>query len=126
MTGTPLHPTTHVVWDFVLQQEVNEVAMPRGAQVLAIAGDRGQIVLFAAVCPDNVYEMRTFAVVSSGQDLPDNRDRTYLGSVVGVGGHLSEHVLELDAAPAEPVMRLDVGDVDGGELMRVSAGIHRK
>lgn len=144
MTAVALHPTAQVLWKFPLLESGGEVAMPRGAQVLAVVAEGCQAVLVAAVCPDNAFVNRTFAVVRSGEDLPDNRVRTFLGTVLLVaaaprtprnarywpsetlhGDRLSVHVLELDAAPAEPVIRVDASNVDG-ELMRVSAGIHRK
>lgn len=143
MTAVALHPTAQVVWKFPLEG-LGEVAMPRGAQVLAVVAEGCQAVLVAAVCPDNAFVNRTFAVVRSGEDLPDNRSRTYLGTVLLVaaaprtprnarywpsetlhGDRLSVHVLELDAASPEPPSRATVSDVDG-ELMRVSAGIHLK
>ena len=126
MTATRIHPTAQQIWKFPLPQvHSNEVAMPRGAEVISVAEQGGQLVLWAAVCPDNEFEIRTFVVAMTGIDLPEGRDRVHVGTVLLHDGRLVLHVLELSAEPPEPVARAEADSSDG-ELMRVSAGIHRK
>lgn len=61
--------------------DFQNVAMPTGARILCCQNQHGDITLWAEVDADAKHEMRTFAVVGTGNPMPTNVGLRYIGSV---------------------------------------------
>lgn len=81
------------VWKFVIEDPETTVSMPKGAKVLHVAEQRGDVCIWAEVDPTMPLEPRRFVVAGTGQMLPVYRGR-HLGTVLLAGGALVFHVYE--------------------------------
>lgn len=81
------------VWKYGLPSFRCVVPMPAGAQVLSVAAQHGQPVLWAAVDRFAPEQPRMFAVISTGQQLPE-MPKKFLGTVLP-GGDVVLHVFEV-------------------------------
>lgn len=61
----------NAIWKFPLKPDVQEIAMPRGAEVLAVQTQRGEPQMWARVDPDAPMEARMFAVIGTGHPMPE-------------------------------------------------------
>lgn len=81
------------VWKFVIADPETPVQMPRGARVLHVAEQRGDVCVWAEVDPSMPLEPRRFVVAGTGHPLPAYRG-PFLGTVLLAGGALVYHVWE--------------------------------
>lgn len=81
------------VWKFDLPEMTNHVQIPKGARVLSVQMQRGELRLWAAVDPGNPNEQRTFVIFPTGGDGPTPRD-AYIATVQTHGESLVWHVFE--------------------------------
>lgn len=79
------------VWKFKLEPEVE---IPRGAKVLSVHEQLGDLWIWAIVNPNNRSETRRFAVFATGEDVP-NRSLRFIGTVLLNRGRLVQHVFEI-------------------------------
>ena len=56
---------------------LSDILLPVGAKILHYAAQDGKIVLWAEVDRDAETEMRTFAVVPTGGDVPEGWDKAW-------------------------------------------------
>lgn len=77
------------VWKFFLDREVE---MPTGAKLLHVAEQHGQLCTWAEVDPDAPTEIRRFALVGTGHNVPENV--TFVGTILMMGGGILIHVYE--------------------------------
>lgn len=82
-----------VVWKYALPKVMNDVEMPAGATVLAVAEQHNEICLWAKVDPAAEKVKRTFQVVGTGHAELDGTE-TYLGSAQISNGNFVFHVFE--------------------------------
>lgn len=82
-----------VVWKYALPKVMNDIEMPTGAMVLAVAEQHNEICLWAKVNPAAQKVMRTFQVVGTGHAELDGTE-TYLGSAQLNNGNYVFHVFE--------------------------------
>ena len=83
-------------------QDIKEIIMPLGANVLTVQVQRDVVCLWAMVptdLPDYAggEEVRRFLVIGTGHRLPEHPTR-YVGTVQMVNGALVLHVFELEKA----------------------------
>jgi hypothetical protein len=81
------------VWKYTLPNVTNEVQMPAGATVLAVAEQHNEICLWARVNPAAVKETRRFQIVGTGHEELVGGE-TYLGSAQINNGNFVFHVFE--------------------------------
>jgi hypothetical protein len=85
------------IWKFPLEiTDSQDVQMPAGAEVLGIAEQYGELCMWAIVDTDADLEARSFAVVGTGNPIPDDvvyvsSTRMPVGDVIAVW-----HVFERD------------------------------
>ena len=81
------------IWKYELAlgpDSVFDVKMPKGAQVLCVQNQGGDIFLWAKVDPEGERERRKFAIYGTGNPVPANG--TYIGTVQQ--GPFEWHVFE--------------------------------
>jgi len=85
-------------YDISVNDRVNTLKMPKLAEVVhvevQIPQDPTTVQMWAIVEPDTELIERTFVVVGTGHDIPDN-NIIYRGTAICYGGQLVWHVLEL-------------------------------
>lgn len=81
------------VWKFTLRGKVNTIGMPKGAQVLAVATQQGNICIWALVEPDAPVEPRHFNIYGTGLVIPSSPGN-YIGTVLIHNDALMFHVFE--------------------------------
>ena len=87
------NPST--IWKFTLEAADRQVAyMPRGARILSVGEQRGDINVWAIVDPEVPTEARTFLVLGTGHPAAGASGATFLGTVQLLGGSLVFHVFE--------------------------------
>lgn len=96
--------SSSTVWKFTLgpRQTLSSdayVEMPGGAKILTCQMQGDTIVLYAKVDPDTPPEIRMFQVIGTGQEIPEELDHEYVGTVQY--GPLVFHVFELLEIGAE-------------------------
>lgn len=79
------------VWKYKLTPEIE---IPRGAEVLSVHEQRGDLWIWVKVNPNNRSEKRRFAVFATGEDVPDISLK-FIGSAVLSRGRLVQHVFEI-------------------------------
>lgn len=89
--------TGKMIYRYALQvDDFPEIIMPRGAQVLSVAPDRGgqvQIDLWALVDPTAPLEPRKFCVIGTGNLIRTDLGR-FIGTVSLLKGNFIGHVFE--------------------------------
>ena len=73
---------------------VQEIEMPKGAQVIHVGVQSEVICIWAIVDPAQPTERRSFAILATGQPDFDPKIVHHLGSVIMTGGALVRHVFE--------------------------------
>lgn len=74
-------------------ENVQDLALPRGARIIAAQTQYGGVCLWAIVEPDAPTEYRRVVVIQTGHPLPDNiADFTHVGTVQVGTGPLVVHV----------------------------------
>ena len=79
------------VWKFAIGDPESPISLPRGAEILSVAVQRGVVCLWALVDPEQPREDRHLVVAGTGQDVPDERGR-FLGTVLLADGDLVFHI----------------------------------
>ncbi len=86
-----------VLWRYSLR-EGGEIEMPEGAEVLSVAEQKGEPVLWVRVNRTaELYEGRTFRLVGTGDVVPD-QDARFIGTLAMHDGEVVQHVFELQSA----------------------------
>ncbi len=73
--------------------DINEISMPKGAQILSIQFQRGEITMWTLVndtCEHN--EIRTFESYGTGEDIKDPHELLYISTIQE--GHFVWHIFE--------------------------------
>ena len=83
----------NTIWKFVLTEDCT-IALPRGAEMLTVAAQRGEICLWVKVDPDREREERRFMTFGTGWPIPKMR-MVYLGTSQIDGGALIFHTFEI-------------------------------
>jgi hypothetical protein len=85
------------VWKFELRvDDLQEVRMPTGAELLCVATQGSVVMLWARVSPDARQSVRLIRIAGTGH--PD-ADGVYVGTFQLNGGALVFHVFDLGEAP---------------------------
>ena len=85
-----------VVWKFALATEhVQQIFMPKGAQILSIQVQYDQPVLWALCEPAQDQEAHVFVTVGTGQKFNHSDRAKYIGSYQMMHGHFIGHVFEV-------------------------------
>ena len=88
------------IWKYPCYTEPFEVAMPKGAEIVAFDDQQGQPSFWAIVDSDHPKETRGFVVVGTGHPAPEtNEGGHYLGTCKQLDGALMWHLFELLGAP---------------------------
>ncbi len=84
------------IWKWTLQvTDLQQVQMPRGAQVLSVQTQGGAPQLWALVDEKAPAEPRTFATYATGNPMPEVADYgRFVGTYQMHGGALVFHVFE--------------------------------
>jgi hypothetical protein len=82
------------VWKFVLSGTLGNYLMPKGAQLLSVAEQRGDVCLWALVDPSAPKECRILSVVGTGWDYSPSLNAKFIGTVLLDHGTLVFHVFE--------------------------------
>jgi hypothetical protein len=89
-----LNSSSSAVWKYSLAiQDVVEILLPEGAEVLCVAMQEGRPWLWARVDPKGPLRPRRFRVAGTGHELEPYVDR-YIGTFQMLGGTLVFHVFE--------------------------------
>ena len=91
------------VWKYALpvQDEIIEVEMPKGAEILHVDTQREQVCLWALVESEQEKEIRRFRIHGTGHPLANNAGTgyntydTYVGTSIHLDGMLVWHVFEV-------------------------------
>lgn len=84
-----------VVWKYPLKGgDVVNVDMPANARILTAQCQTDTLCLWALVDPEQAPVTRTFRVAGTGQTIPPDSFRNYIGSAQMFGGALVWHVFE--------------------------------
>ncbi len=82
------------IWKFDLETtDVQTVAMPRGAEILAVQTQRDKPKVWAIVDPGQQNEHRSFRIVGTGHEFIRD-DLRYIGTYQLMEGSLVFHVFE--------------------------------
>lgn len=92
----------HAVWKYAVpMDDTFSIEMPRGAKVLSVAPQTGEVCMWAEVDPDEMMETRRFRMCGTGHPMPVHETRSFVGTFMVHGGILVFHLFELDTAEAE-------------------------
>lgn len=82
------------VWKYTLElsDEPQVLSIPKGAEILTVAGQHDKPALWALVEPTAVREPRTFRVFGTGRPVPYGLQ--FVGTAICHGGSLVWHVFE--------------------------------
>jgi hypothetical protein len=72
------------------------VEMPKGARVLSVAMQHGDMQMWALVDPRSPKERRQFAVFATGVEIFDDYVGHFVGTFLLYGGTLVFHLFDLD------------------------------
>lgn len=82
------------VWKWTLYPtDIQEIAMPEGTEIIAVAEQQGELVMWGICNISAPNQTRVFAVVGTGNPAPDLSDSRHIGTVVMSYG-LVWHVFE--------------------------------
>ena len=85
------------IWKFTFPvTNRSDIPMPKGAKLLSVQRQDGDICVWALVDPVAPTETRRFAVYGTGQLVPDDPG-AYVGTVQQLDGRLVWHVFEVPA-----------------------------
>lgn len=85
------------IWKYTLTKEVTTITIPDGAQLLHVGEQFNQGQLWFIVDTDQPLFERTFEIVGTGQELPQNS--MYCGTYQTLGGSYVWHVFEIKPVP---------------------------
>lgn len=71
-----------VVWKFPIDRKtLQAVQMPKGASILSVGDQSGQLMLWAMVDPSNDIESQVIEIAGTGLELIDRPHREFIGTV---------------------------------------------
>ena len=70
------------------------VKLPQGARILTTQAQNNVPVLWAEVDPEAPLEDRELLIAATGEDLPADVERTYIGTIQLAQGNLIFHIYE--------------------------------
>ena len=82
------------IWKFILSPYNPATLMPKGAKILTAAEQREQLFIWAEVDPAAPTETRAFEIFGTGDEIPNDVDRQYIGTAFFHGGSRVFHVYE--------------------------------
>jgi hypothetical protein len=83
------------IWKWTLSiTDLQSIAMPEGAQLLAVQTQHGAPQLWALVDERAPQVHRNFATYGTGNPMPDGDPGKYVGTYQVAGGKLVFHVFE--------------------------------
>lgn len=87
-----------VIWKYVMGMATTHT-MPRGAELLAVQMQLGELCAWFLVVPSAPQEPRKFKTYGTGWDIP--LSERYMGTAQDAGGSLVWHLFEdIKASPA--------------------------
>lgn len=75
--------------------DVQRIEMPQGAEILCIQTQNEVPCIWALVEPNATVTKRTFEIFGTGHNVPENVNRTYVGTYQLHNGGLVFHCFEL-------------------------------
>ncbi len=75
--------------------DIQRIEMPQGAEILCIQTQNETPCIWALVEPNSTVTKRTFEIFGTGHYVPDNLNRTYIGTYQLQCGQLVFHCYEL-------------------------------
>ena len=86
----------NAIWKFQLKvTDLQEVEMPKGAQVMSVQEQNGALCLWAAVDSEQPKENRVIEIIGTGNPIPTTTtDRHFIGTAQMQKGALVWHVFE--------------------------------
>ena len=85
------------IWKFeVIGDDVFTRQMPRGATILSIAEQRGDVCMWAEVDPEAPKETRRFRLAGTGHPMPADEKRRFIGTVLSRNGSFVFHLFEIE------------------------------
>ncbi len=72
-----------------------KIAMPLGAKILSFQEQQGQMMIWAAVCPNSSLEDRIFKLVGTGEEIDMGPVKKHIGTVQQLKGSLVWHLFEV-------------------------------
>lgn len=86
---------TQSIWKFPIAiLYYQEIEFPKGAQILSVQEQYGEVCLWAKVDKEAQVEMREIIVLGTGHLIPGDTNDHYIGTVQQAGGRLVWHVFE--------------------------------
>jgi hypothetical protein len=84
------------IFKFYLEvRREQKIPLTKGAKILSVAEQFGEVALWAICEPNSVIEERVIYIFGTGQLMPKDIDsKTFLGTVVTDGGNYVWHVFE--------------------------------
>jgi hypothetical protein len=83
------------IWKYPLKAvERQVVEMPKGATILSVQTQHGDVCIWALVDPEAKKESRTIWIVGTGHEMPEGIHLRYLGTTQTPGGTFVPHVFE--------------------------------
>lgn len=81
------------IWKYQLEVgDLKAIDMPRGATILSVGVQFGEVCVWALVDEDAGLEERWFYMRGTGHDCDGVKDKTFLGTVQLRGGALIFHI----------------------------------
>lgn len=74
---------------------LQDIELPRGAEILHVALQRGGYCLWFRCNPDEPKEPRRVAIVGTGQGCPSADSGRYIGTVLTPSGEIVFHFFEM-------------------------------
>jgi len=90
-----LHDAAYTIHKYKLAiTDEQIVSMPRGALVLAVQEQHGELCFWAQVNTAEPLQARTFRVIGTGHPIPDAKHLNHMATVLMHDGKLVWHVFE--------------------------------
>lgn len=85
-----------VIWKYTLEEHVNDLALPKGYEILSVVEQHNNITLYCLVNPEEEKEDVQFLMVGTGWNIPDGAsdDMKFIGTVLTTNGLLVWHVFK--------------------------------
>lgn len=97
--GKPTKTTVYKYGNWRASQldDVVDVVMPAGAEILSVVNQKETLVVYARVDPDKPADtVRRFRCAGTGHPLSQRHELTFLGTVMFMGGDFVLHVFEIE------------------------------
>jgi hypothetical protein len=70
-----------VIWKYIITYEKNKYEMPKGAKILSVQEQNGQICLWVLVEPDAEREIRIIEIAGTGLPIKIKESWIFIGTV---------------------------------------------